>query len=291
MYNLEIPSQVKFGLISLDFIGLRETIFSAHQFGFNFCELYIDENITENEFNEIVAFAKEKMVKIEVLSSLTKVAQVEDNLQSEINLITKCLIFAKKNGIKKVGFMFGGKSQHDLTEWAHISRFVERLNPLINLAKKYQITLLVENVFSRIPPGDLDSVEKIQKVFSKLDVETVKLNFDVGNLTIAGHESYPFGFSQVKSLIGSIHIKDVTLYKESIHGDVSRYRPLQDHIRGLHVSVPIGRGSINYLGLLQTLQQWESCPVVFLEPFVAHHLTNEWILETMRYLKKNELIA
>jgi sugar phosphate isomerase/epimerase len=277
------------GLIGLDYAdGPLESAFaSAQQRRIRWLELYYAVNFGLLELDSVRRLSKRYQIAVSSVSSLAKLNCDEADLPHHLALVRDSIRCAADLGAQFVTFMFGGSQE--VNEDLALARFVRRVAPLAKEAREAGITLLIENVFSRGLPGDLDSAERTARLFAQLDGEPIGLNFDPGNYAIAGEEAFPYAYHVVRPFIQYIHLKDVTRYMPEVHGPMGLRRPLQDHRRGLHVSVPLGRGCLNTDGLLARLRADGYQGVVALEPFAYGADRESWLDHSLAFLRERSM--
>lgn len=277
------PTGLRLGLISLDFPSWPECVDHAADRGLGFVEIYVGPGAGADDAGLLARRCAARGVTPAVISCLAKLSQAEDDLPDQVALIGTAMRVAESAGVGHVGFMYGGCAR--LGRHAARERFVARLAPLTEAARAKGLRLLIENVFSRSPGGDLDRVDEVLELFSRVDTDTVALNFDAGNFAIGGEEAYPYAWEALRPLIGGIHLKDVARYQPGRHGDAAQWRPLQDHRRGLFVTEPLGQGALNCGGLVRALAGWPDCPPVMLEPFCGGETRRAWLDQSLSFLE------
>jgi sugar phosphate isomerase/epimerase len=254
---------LKLGLTSLDFLAVEECVEAVETNELSCFEFYINHEFNREDLSYARQVIQNKGIEITCISTLAKLAQAEEDVNAHLNLIELSFEVASNLGVKKIGFMYGGSAR--LNRFDSQKRFVSRLKPLIEKAESFGITILLENVFSRSPSGDLDSVEVVADLFNSFDSKALKLNFDVGNFAIAGEEAYPYAFEYLKTIIGGIHLKDVSRYRQDRHGVNPVSDVLLDYRRGLFISEALGDGMLNSASFIRSLLTWDDCPPVILE--------------------------
>jgi sugar phosphate isomerase/epimerase len=275
--------RLRLGLISLDFPSWQECVDEAADRELESVEIYVGPGFDSNEAEVLKRRCEKRGVTPAVISCLAKLSQAEDDLGEHVTLITTAMRVAESIGVHNVGFMYGGCAR--LGRHAARERFLARVAPLVEAARRSGLQLLVENVFSRNPSGDLDSVDHVLELFSRLDPSSVSLNFDPGNFAISGEEAYPYAFEVLRTYIGGIHLKDVARYQYGRHRDAIDFRPLQDYARGLFVTEPLGEGSLNCSALVRALLRWEDCPPVMLEPFCGGEQRRIWLDRSLSFVR------
>ena len=123
-----------------------------------------------------------------------------------------------------------------------IDLIVEKFKKPVEIAKKAGITLVLENCpWTYLPNGAL-----VSKVINKIKSIYLRALWDPGNAYVSGVEPYPDDYSNVKDLLGHIHMKDFKSLKKD--------------------TVIIGHGDINYQGLLSSLAKSNFQHILSLEP-------------------------
>lgn len=275
---------LELGLISLDFADWALCIKDASRRGLPVIEVHISEAFDPSHQPLLQAELAASGVRPVTIATLAKLAQVDDDeLPDTLQLIRASLDVASAVGAPNICFLYGGS--HDLNRHDARFRFMERLAPVRNWAEARGVSILIENVFSRSPSGDLDSVEVTLDLFSLIDDPNVRLLFDPGNYVIGGEEAFPYAFEALRPYIGSVHMKDVARYLPQRHGSLDEMRPLLDHRRGRFVTEPLGQGSLNWKGLLQALYEWPERPPLLLEPFCSGNRRSHWLEESLRFIR------
>ncbi len=277
--------QLEVGLTTLDFKSVEECIDALDSNELPCFELYIRNDFSENDLSFLQQITQDKGIRITSVSTLAKLAQAEEDIDNHLNLINLSFQVALSLGVNNIGFMYGGSAR--LNRFDCQERFVSRITPLIQRAESSGITILIENVFSRSPSGDLDSVEVVAELFDHLKSNFIKLNFDVGNFAIAGEESFPYAFEYLKEIIGGIHLKDVSRYRRSRHGYPPNSEVLSDYKRGLFISEPLGEGILNSAGLLSSLTSWKDCPPIILEFHCSGDARKHLLSSNLNYIHRS----
>jgi len=274
-----------FGLIGLDFPS--DSIYkAASDYHLKWVELFHGINIEEKQVEEVSSILIKKNLQVASISSLVKLNQVEEDLNTQIEFVKKSIKIASELNAPFSSFMYGGN--YHLDRLSARDRFMKRMEPLIEDAIKKGVTLLIENVFSRNPPGDIDAAEITFELMEQLDTSYVGLLFDPANYAIGGEEAFPFAYKLLKKHIKYIHFKDAVKYVPSWHGQLGGRRELIDFNRGTHISVPLGKGVVNYEGLLTELTIDSFNGPIALEPFSHGNQCELWLHESLNYLKSHK---
>ena len=275
---------LRLGLISLDFPSWQECVDEAADRELDAAEIYVWPGFGLEDAEALKRRCDQRGVTPAVISCLAKLSQAEDDVDDQVALITSAMRAAESIDVRNVGFMYGGCAR--LGRHAARERFLARVAPLVEAARRSGLRLLIENVFSRSPSGDLDNVDHVLELFSRLDPRYVALNFDPGNFAVSGEEAYPYAFEVLRPYIGGIHLKDVARYRYERHQDAEDSRPLQDYARGLFLAEPLGEGSLNCGGLVRALLAWDDCPPVMLEPFCGGERRRAWLDRSLSFVRE-----
>lgn len=275
-------SRLRMGLISLDFEDLATLYKTAEERELGWVEIYIEVSADESDVDRIRSARVDRGLKVVSVASMAKLSLAsDDDLPEHRALIERSIRMAAAVEAPFATFMYG--SQPKLGVKAARERFLRRVAPLAELAAEVGVTLLVENVFSRGAPGDLDSIEVTLDLFERLDTAQVGLNFDPANFAIAGEDAYPRAYRELRHLIRYMHLKDVRPPSE---GDepLGGRRVLEDHNRGAFIVVPLGEGILDVRGLVREIADNDQGVVVALEPTAKGKERTAWLDASIAFL-------
>jgi len=271
------------GLISLDFDDLVTIFDTAVERDLGWVEIYLDVSAVESDADRIRSARAERGIGVVSVASMAKLSQAsEDEVSDHAALIERSIRMAAAVGAPFATFMYG--SQPTLGVRDARERFLRRVAPLAELAAASGVTLLVENVFSRGTPGDLDSVEVTLDLFERFDAAQVGLNFDPANFAIAGEDAYPRAYRELRHLIRYMHLKDVRPVTEDDE-PLGNRRVLEDHKRGKFLVVPFGEGILDVRGLIREVADDDRGVVVALEPTAKGSERTAWLDASIAFLK------
>lgn len=273
----------RLGLISLDFDDPLDCVAACRRRGLRYMELFVLSAADDPVVHQALDLHRRGEVQVHSVSTLAKLAQAEDGeLDRHLAWVHRALDLAERYGVPHVGFMYGGCDT--LSPVDARDRFLERMAPIAERARAAGIGLLVENVFSRQPPGDLEDVASTLELFDAVDRDVVGLSFDPGNYAIAGEEAWPFAYEQLRPVIRNVHLKDVTRHRPQVHGPDPECRPLVEHRRGRHVTVPLGEGMLNATRLVEALVADGGDHPLLLEPFRSGVSRERWLDASLAWL-------
>jgi sugar phosphate isomerase/epimerase len=279
--------KLPFGLVSLDFHDLNDLYATASARGIGWVEIYLDVSADETDIDRILHERDERGILVTSLATMAKLSQVSDDEVAEhVRLIYRSIDMAAAVGSPHATFMYG--SNGDLNPAAARERFLGRVAPLAEYAAGKGVTLLVENVFSRGAPGDLDSIESTLALFSALDAENVGLNFDPANFAIAGEDASAHAYRELRHLIRYMHLKDVRPQAE-VDEPLGDRKVLEDYVRGPFVVVPLGEGCVDVAGLVDAIVEDARGFVVALEPTAKGAANAAWLDASIAFLASHRI--
>lgn len=286
-----LRSSVPLGLISLDYGPWREVVSAARQWGCDLVELYVDVSLVEDDIDDVIDTTTAHGIEVSSVSCLARLAQPEDaeELSAHSELVRRSIRMAAQLRAPFATLMHGGCGSLDRER--ALERFVDRLQPLLNEAEDYGVTLLVENVFSRAVPGDLDDVDATVAALEILCERNVWLNLDLGNFAVAGARAVPDAWERLIPFARSLHLKSVERYDPRLHGELDGRRPLDGRVHGRHVSVPVDRGLVDYGPVLARLAEGDLQVPVLLEPFAGGVRRDRWIEMSLNALERHGVVV
>lgn len=272
------------GLVSLDFDDLATLYRTVEARGLGWVEIYVGVTADESDLDRMQAERDQHGIRVVSISSMAKLSQAEeDEVAAHTELVERSIDLAAAVGAPFATFMYG--SQPTLDRDAARERFLRRVAPLVERAVDAGVTLLIENVFSRNAPGDLDSVEVTLELFDRLGTDCVGLNFDPANFAIAGEDASPLAYRELRHLIRYMHLKDVRpVADEDL--PLGDRRVLEDHACGPFLVVPLGEGIVDVAGLVREIANDDRGVVVALEPTVKGEGNAVWLNASTAFLAR-----
>jgi sugar phosphate isomerase/epimerase len=275
------------GLISLDFEDLPTLVETVGTRRLGWVELYVDVSLVESQAAYVRSERDARGIRVVSVSSMAKLSQAEDaELPEHLALIERSIRLASELEAPFATFMYG--SQATLDRVAARDRFLSRVEPLVALAEDAGVTLLLENVFSRGAPGDLDSVEVTLDLFERLDADHIGLNFDPANFAIAGEDA-SVAYRELRHLIRYMHLKDVRALTQADE-PVGDRRVFEDFTRGRFVVVPLGTGDVDVAGLIREVAEDDRGIVVALEPTAKGDARESWLDASLAFLADCDVV-
>lgn len=182
---------------------------------------------------------------------------VLDDPTPAIDNLLASLRLANQLGAKFVVLYPGNRPHWTFYEQTNVFR--KLMEPVFQAATDLNLTLLLENHFDLRGEDPLhrDVVrdpDRTAAFFTVMDCPNLKLNFDPGNLYIAGIEPWPYAYRILREFMVYAHFKDLALFSEGLHGPIEKNETLSDASTGIYLPVPVGEGGINYYSLLREMK-------------------------------------
>jgi sugar phosphate isomerase/epimerase len=146
-----------------------------------------------------------------------------------------------------------------------VAELRRRLEPLLELAARERVSLLLENEFSSGGVDLASSLDLLQELMQSADHPFLGVNLDPGNICTAGEEPFPAGYERLRPWIRHVHLKDVHVYDPRRHAPDLR---LERGHRRITAPCPAGTGAVNLRGLLAALQRDGYQGFLSIEPHV-----------------------
>ena len=181
---------------------------------------------------------------------------LDDDPTESQKKLCECIELAKKCNAKYVIHYPGYNTSFNLKET--LDQYKKRLDPCLNMASKYNITLLLENHFDLRgeDPNKMDPVRNpdLTALFmDALNLSNVKINYDPGNVYCAGIEPWPYAYQILKEYIVYVHLKDMGFYAHSIYGSSKDIETLSDSHSGTFVPIGLGDGGIGIINVIESV--------------------------------------
>ncbi len=179
-----------------------------------------------------------------------------------------------------------------------IEKYYRNIEPCLEEAKKKKIILLLENEF-----GD-DFTRKVVnclKIFQEINSPFFRLLYDPCNFYIAGEEPFPYAYNKLKEFISYVHIKDAYILKEWTESEKEPEERKRGEVQYIDseqniiwkdgkiskkdfICTSLGRGGINYFGLLKKMKEDNYSGYLSLEPHVKEQIHTQVIKESVKFI-------
>jgi sugar phosphate isomerase/epimerase len=280
-------AQLELGLNGLDYgdLDIPQLMQEVRRWNLKWLELYSDVNLLGADVGRVRDEAERAGIRIVAVSSKAKLNTSEDGeeLESTVALVRRCLAEARALGAPFSVMMYGGNERRTYRE--ALARFKRNLQPLLEEASRLGITLLVENVFSRVPTDITATIEGTLELFESIGPDApFGLNLDHCNYMIAGEEVFPGAWIALRPYVRYMHLKDAVRYSPARYPGLVVDRPMTDHVRGMYAAVAIGQGAMNWDGLASALVRDGVSGVAAIETFVGPTQRDACIRDGLAYL-------
>ncbi|MFA6714931.1 MAG: sugar phosphate isomerase/epimerase family protein [Victivallales bacterium] len=260
-----------------------------------YVELWMDRNwnFQKDETDEVKRLLAVHNLRPAGISMLARMNPAENAAQAAevAEKIIEALEVAVKLGAKFINTYFGANQSRKKEDYIPFYR--RHIEPCLRIAKQTGVTILLENEFDPFgrDPAASDvtrTVEGCLELLRAVDSEFLGLTYDPANFAIGGVEPWPYPYEMLKPYIKYIHFKDVTGYCRSLFPD--RPQPLiwKDSIVGReYINVALGRGLLNYQGLIRRLKEDAYDGFIVIEPHTEDSELQQTYIDSLSYLKSN----
>jgi sugar phosphate isomerase/epimerase len=171
----------------------------------------------------------------------------------------------------------------DASRGESIARFRATILPLLEAPAHQGIRLALENQIVKITRVPEDVLELVTRVGHP----RFGVNFDADNFYNAGIEPFPYAYALLRAHILHVHAKDSARYIPSLHGEGRR---VLHRAGGNVICVPLGRGAVNWAGLIERLIEDGYRGPVSLEPHTLPEEMAPGMEADAAYLRRSGLI-
>lgn len=256
-------------------LSFEESIRKVKEFGLNYveCSVLWFRNIN-------ISKAKELFLKHQVKISAINTWHEPQSLKEKKDYVLEGIKIADELEVKYVIVYFGNLSIEPTIEI-----FEEFIHPCLLEAEKRGVILALETEFDISGKDITRTAVGCLKIIEKINSDYLKVNFDPGNIYIAGEEPFPYAYEMLKDHIAYIHLKDAVKYDPSLYGSEENNLIFED-ISGKYICVPVGKGAINYEGFLESLLKNKYQGFLTVEPHVVRDKLDEAFISGIKYVKK-----
>lgn len=279
---------MKIGIATWEFPHLspEEVLAKARDYGLN----YVD--VSSPSLDDIPRWKralKETGIEVAAVGGSTK---LNATTQADVGEIQEQLLqniqAAKALNSQYVVTYFGGNLAYDGK--AAMQRYKRNIRPVLDVAEREGVTLLIESEYNRIETDVTRTAEGCLELVEFIDSPFFQINFDPCNLHIAGEEGFPYAYEFLKDHSPHMHLKDAVKFNPYSHG--LKYRKvLQTDARGSWVCVALGAGAMNYEGFLERLVQDNYQGVATIELHTLPELIESTFSDSIDYLKSKRLLG
>lgn len=198
--------------------------------------------LSDSELIEVKNLVKKYGLEISNIDSFIFKTYIndEESYRQHINVLKRVIELSKRLDLSYTR-VFTFWWQGELSQY--LDKLVNLFQPVIELAEREGIYLVVENEYSCIVGTGAEARDFVNRLGSKY----LRVLWDPGNAFYARETPYPKGYEAVRGLVMHIHVKDAAVDN------------------GHYSWKPIGKGMINYRGQFEALIRDEYNGVVSLE--------------------------
>jgi sugar phosphate isomerase/epimerase len=260
---------VKIGISSLEYAGLplEEVLKKANRFGVEHVELGIQEyGITISGMASTNALLKKYGIKVSGLST-DDATGLEAKLEMSRAVGADYLV---------IGPAFNIETNE--SRKMSLDAFRARLEKCLKVAEKERVILGIENHLL----GIFRTAKGLAGILDSVDSPFLKLVYDPDNFYNAGQEGFPHALQLLRKHVAYVHVKDSMTYEAALHGNDVRVL----HRAGIDaVCVPVGRGAVNWEGIIQSLREDGYDGFMILEPHMRPNQMDQAFIDGIAYLK------
>jgi len=257
------PLSQRVGLCGGDFheLPLEQICRIAKGYGVEYLELYMEFLVTLETLDAVENTVRSNGLMVPCVTSWSPMNESLEFRQ----LILESIDVAARFGAPFVITYFGSGPERSVDE--AISDYVRNIQPCLRKAEKSDVTILLENEFSIVPPDNpgrlfgrpeiTGTAENCLRILRAVNHPRFRFNFDAPNFCCAGEEPFPKAYRLLKDYIEYMHVKDVVRYEPGSEPAESRPEPrvIRDFFTGDYACVPVGRGHIPYSELISRLKE------------------------------------
>jgi sugar phosphate isomerase/epimerase len=166
-----------------------------------------------------------------------------------LHLLEESLRCASALGAPSVIAYFGAHPDRSARE--SIGRYCDLVRPMVELAERQGITILIENHFSHAPGDVTSGPEGCAELIAAIDSPRFALNFDPCNFAIAGIDVMA-AYEMLRQFVQNVHVKDARPYDPLADASYPG-RIVEDTNRGHFIFVPVGDGITENAVVLEAL--------------------------------------
>lgn len=265
-------------------VSVRKLLESAERHGIDTIDLWYPKNVKVDGLDRSVRSVQDRGFGVAVISTWTHLFWPGD-VSEQQRLLIEGIELAHRLGAGIVNTYFGHGTERD--DNTAIETYAKNLEPCLTRAEALDVTLCLENEFDVLndDPSGSDITrrpKRIRELVRRVDSPNFRTTFDACNFYFAGVEPYPYAYELLRETIGYVHLKDGARYAEQQHN--KGWLRFTDH-EEKYVCLSLGKGAINYHGLLAALDTDGYAGLLCLEPHVEEGRLQRTYEETIAYLE------
>lgn len=262
---------MKIGVSCLEYshLSFEKAINRIKNLGIKYVEVGIKENgISFDNLASVNSILEKNEIQVAALH-IDDLTNVEDKIKLSKLINASYLLIGRNLNIET-----------NESKRKGLCNFIELLKNIVEKAEKENLIIVIENQKLGItmrPKGLLEIVSNINSPF-------LKIAYDPDNFYNAGEEPFPYAYRLLDNYIGYIHAKDSTKFDKNIFD----YDVRVLHRAGIDVvCVSLGRGALNWEGIINELKKVRYKGFIILEPHTQIGFMDKTISESLQYLNQH----
>lgn len=227
------------GMFDYD-LPVSESAARVQKLGVGLVELVCPRNVTSSNSSEVRKQLEFSGLQTSAVATLTKPNATDDEKEvaNIIELVAESARTAAALGATRAITYFGGHPSRGRDE--AISRYVELIQPALDVASDVGVNVLVENHFSHAPGEVTNTARGCLDLVEAVDRLNFGVNFDPCNFAVGGQDVVE-AYDILRSVVRNVHMKDTVPRDPDAHANYPG-RVVTDLVRGDHIFVPMGQG-------------------------------------------------
>ncbi len=255
--------------------------------GVGFVELWPGNVAGETEGDVKIALADNR-IAISCVSATSQHRMNAEAVQDAQKAIFLAMDIASTYGANFVTTYLGANPNRDFL--TTLKLYVQNVRECIVEAEARGITLLLENMFDHKDEdirGEKPTryAEGTRALVDMMGSDHFGITFDPVNFYICGVEPYPYAYEFLQPFIKNVHVKDTKKYNEFLYGSRDGKPIWRDSVSGEFISVPAGKGAINWFGIMQGLRRDGFSGYLTVDILTSAKIADEDYRETVEHMR------
>jgi len=272
---------VKIGIMAGEFVGkpLPVIFAKAKEYGARAVELVLEDNLPLSQIPEVKKLSKQFDIEVCAVNNRASVlmADVEADIREAGRIFNESITMAVELAAPIIVTYTYSDIIKDAEDRDILDKYSSRLEPFVKRCEREGITLAIENE----PCGLTQTARGMRSLVEYIGSTCVRINYDPDNFYNGGEEGFPYSYEILKDFIVYVHAKDSTKYIENRHSADEHI--IHRYIDALCVSV--GRGALNWEGLMQRLKADGYNGSIVIEPHTKPARLDRTFIAGVKYLE------
>lgn len=231
-------SRVSCGIAAFEYeLPLDQKLARVVSLGADCCELATPGDVTTATAEACAEVVAASGTRVSAVCSLSK-PNSPDGTELGLHLLEESIQCASVLGAPSVIAYFGAHPERSARQ--SIERYRELVEPLVELAGREGVTVLVENHFSHASGDVTSGPEGCAQLLAAVCSPHFALNFDPCNFAIAGIDVRA-AYDVLRPFVRNVHVKDARKY-DPVADAAYPGRIVEDTNHGRFIFVPVGEG-------------------------------------------------